>query len=314
MFPKEKLRLGLEAALALAALIGLIILGRASSGDHAPLPYLYEDTKQLVFLVEDAARLIEKQGTAAFQAFAARGSRWHDKWHQLFIYELNGVCLFHPALPELIGRHLVGLKDLNGKPVGRWINEIGLRPEPQASGWVFYLWEARHDLAPTWKLSYICKAVGPDGKVYLVGSGRHNFKVEPIFVKNCVDRAVNLLQKQGKELAFAQFLDPASSFSFGDTYTYVLDDQGRCLVDPAFPSLVRRDLQHFQDAMGHYPVHEALQQLKKSDTAWVQYMLPRPGAAEPSRKLAYVRKVTINGDELVVWADFFLATPIWMKM
>jgi xanthine permease XanP len=107
MLPKEKLHLGLEAAFVLAGLIALMVLGRASLGSHAPLPYLYEDTKQLVFLVQDAAHLIEKQGTAAFPTFAVRGSRWFDKWHYLFIYDLNGVCLFHPASPELIGRNLL---------------------------------------------------------------------------------------------------------------------------------------------------------------------------------------------------------------
>ncbi|MGB8992030.1 MAG: cache domain-containing protein, partial [Desulfobaccales bacterium] len=214
---------------------------------------------------------------------------------------------------ELLGKTLLDIKDINGKPIGRWMNEIGRRPEPHASGWIFYLWGAPGDLTPTWKVSYICKAVGPDGKVYLVGSGMQNFKIEPIFVKNCVNRAVTLLQQQGEKIAFAQFRDPASRFSFCDTYIYVLDDRGRCLVDPSFPSLERRNLQEFRDTLGHYPVREALQRLQKSDSVWVQYMLPRPGSALPSRKVAYVRKVTVNHAELVVWADFFLATPIWMR-
>ena len=266
-----------------------------------------------MLLVQEAAHLVEKEGTAAFPKFAVPGSRWFNGGQYLFIYDINGVCVFHPAEPELVGKHLLDLKDINGKPIGRWINEIGRRPEPHASGWIFYLWGAPGDLTPTWKVSYICKAVGPDGKVYLVGSGMQNFKMEPIFVKNCVNRAVNLLRDQGEEIAFAQFRDPASRFSFCDTYTYVLDDRGRCLVDPSFPSLERRNLNEFKDAMGHYPVREALRRLKKSDDVWVQYMLPRPGSTMPSRKVAYVRKVTVNGAELVVWADFFLATPIWMR-
>ena len=34
----------------------------------------------------------------------------------------------------------------------------------------------------------------------------------------------------------------------------------------------------------------------------------------PSRKLAYLRKVEVNGETLIVGADFFQATPIWMKL
>jgi hypothetical protein len=84
-------------------------------------------------------------------------------------------------------------------------------------------------------------------------------------------------------------------------------------VDPAFPSLERRNLKQFQDALGHQPVREALRRLEKSDAVWEQYMLPRPGSSLPSRKLAYAHKVVVNGRTLVVWADFFMATPIWMK-
>jgi hypothetical protein len=32
------------------------------------------------------------------------------------------------------------------------------------------------------------------------------------------------------------------------------------------------------------------------------------------RKLLYVRKVVTGGETLVVGSDFFMATPIWMKV
>ncbi len=312
-FSMRKLALGLGAVMAVAAVTALIVWGRSKADLLKPLPYLYEDTRQLVFLVEEAASLVEKRGPEAFREFAVRGSRWLDDSHYLFVYDINGVCLFHPAIPELVGRNILDLTDMNGKPVGQWINEIGRRPEPDASDWIFYLWEAPTDLTPTWKNSYVRKAMGPRGKVYLVGSGVHNFKIETIFVRQCVDRAVELLNSQGKKIAFAHFRDRASRFFFCDTYIYVLNDKGQCLVDPAFPSLEMRDWTQFKDALGHEVVKEMLQRLQNHDTAWVQYMLPKPGAALPSRKCAYLRKVKVNGETLIVGADFFLATPIWMK-
>ena len=306
------LGLGIFAAVAVVTL--LIVWGHSHPDLDKPLPYLYEDTRQLVYYVEEAARLVEKKGPEAFQEFSVQGSRWLSGSHYLFIYDLNGVCLFHPAIPELLGKNLLDLRDMNGKPVGHWINEIGYRPEPDASGWIFYLWKAPTDLTPTWKNSYVRKAVGPGGRIYLVGSGVHHFKIESLFVRQCVDRAVELLKSQGKEAAFARFRDRASRFFFCDTYIYVLNTKGDCLVDPAFPTLERRDWTHFTDAVGHHVVQEMLHRLQDSDTAWVQYMLPRPGATMPSRKLAYLRKVKVNGETLIVGADFFQATPIWMKM
>ncbi len=308
-----KLRLALGAALAVAVCTGLFFLGRSSTGRSTPLPYLYEDTRQLVELVESAALLLEKQGPGAFREFAVPNSRWLNDTYYLFVYDADAVCLFHPATPELVGKSLIKFHDMNGKPIGEWVRDLGQRPDLHASRWIFYLWEPRSDLTPTWKAAYVRKAVGPDGRVYEVGSGVHTFKIETVFVKHCVDKAVELLQTQGKDTAFARFRDRASPFYFCDTFVYVLDTQGRCLVDPAFPNLETRDLTNFKDSQGHFVVREMLARLQQRDTAWVQYMLPRPGSTLPSRKLAYLRKVVVNGETLLVGADFFLASPIWMK-
>ena len=39
-----------------------------------------------------------------------------------------------------------------------------------------------------------------------------------------------------------------------------------------------------------------------------------PGATLPSRKLIYGRTLIITGETLIVGADLYLATPIWMKV
>jgi signal transduction histidine kinase len=296
------------------ALVALLFLQSRQEGPLPSLPYVYQDTKHLVLLVDSAASLVEQRGSGAFQEFAVPGSRWFNATHYIFIYDINGVCLFHPAEPELVGKNLINLKDMNGKPILRWITDIGRRPGPQASGWVFYLWARRAELTPTWKMSYIRKAIGPDGRVYLVGSGVHSFKIEPVFVKDAVDRAAELLESRGKETAFAQFRDLASPFFFCDTYISVLDTRGQCLVDPAFPSLERRNMLQIQDATGHYVVKEMLKLLQRNNTARLEYMVPpKSGTTLLTRKLAYLRKVKVQGEALIVMSDFPLATPIWMK-
>ena len=68
--------------------------------------YLYEDTKQLVALVEDAASLIEQKGEAAFPLFQIKHSKWLHDQRYLFIYDLNGKRVFHPIEPGLVGQDL----------------------------------------------------------------------------------------------------------------------------------------------------------------------------------------------------------------
>jgi signal transduction histidine kinase len=275
--------------------------------------YTYEDSKNLVTLVEEAAGVMEQQGTAAFREFAVPGSRWFDEGRDLFVYTADGTCLFHPAQPALVGRNLIGLEDMDGKPYIRMITDIAARSETDASGWVFYLWADGTQLQPQWMSSYVRKIVAPDHKIYLIGSGVHGLRVEKAFVKTRIKEAARLLQCEGKEAGFARLRDPASPFVFLDTYIFVLDAEGHALVDPQFPNSVGRDIAAFKDAVGFAPVRRLLQRLETADTAWVQYLVVRPDSNVLVRKLIYARKIMVGGEVLIVGSDLYLATPIWMK-
>ena len=283
------------------------------ASQHESELYLYEDTKQLVALVDEAAGLMEKSGTAAFREFGEKGSKWFDDKHYFFVYDVSGRCLFHPVEPELIGRNLMALKDMNGKPVIRMITDVAKKPGNRASGWVFYLWEEGTQISPLWKGSYIRKVIGPDGKIFLLGSGLYSIKIEKEFVRERVDEAAELLLSKGRNAAFEEFRNPATQFYFLYAYIFVLRMDGHSLVDPAYPTHTGRDLSKFRDVIGRYPVRELIEKLKNADSAWVQYMWPKPGASLPSRKLVYARKVKVGDEFLIVGSEFFLATPIWMR-
>ncbi len=301
--------------LAAAIWIGSAFGFHAAAQDTDRLsPYLYKDTRRLVSLVEAAADTMEQEGTNALAAFGQENSRWFNDDYYLFVYDIDGRCVFHPVNPELVGRNLMNLRDMNGKPVIQWITDVGRRADRRANGWVFYLWEEGRQLTPMWKSSYLRKVVTPDGRTYVLGCGVYNIKIERAFVKERVDDAVALLKSEGRDAAFSHFRDTSSPFYFLGTYIFVLTIDGRALVDPSYPTLVGRNLKDFQDEVGRYVIQEMIQKLETSDEAWVQYMWPKPGDVLPSRKIAYVRKVRIGEETLMVGCDIFMATPIWMKL
>jgi signal transduction histidine kinase len=276
--------------------------------------YMYEDTKQLVEFVENAAGQYEKMGDSSFTEFGRKGSKWfNDKWY-LFAYDMNGVCIFHPVTPQLVGKNMFEMKDFNGKPVIRRIVEVGMKPEKDAHEWVFYHWVDRTQFDPMWKSSYVRKAVGPNKRVIAIGSGLNNLKIEKAFVKENVDRAVEYIMQNGKDKAFEVFSNPASQFCFYDTYITVIDSSGITLVDPAFPGLFQRDMKSFRDAVGREVVGDILNKLRTENEVWLQFLWPKPGESLPSRKLLYSRKITVGGRDFFVISDFFLATPIWMRL
>jgi len=283
----------------------------ASSADTAA--YAYDDTKHLVALVDAAAATIRQDGlTSACAQFAQKNSRWYFGQYYLFVYSLDGTAVCHAASPSLVGKNLMGLRDMNGKPIVRFITDVGKQPRPDAAGWVFYLWQEQAQLGPSWKSAYLRK-VETNGTTYVVGSGLYQMRTEKAWIEERVDAAAALLQTKGEKAAFAQFEDPASPFVFNDTFVFVLDAQGRTLVDPAYPTMAGRNLADFRDAVGNRPVATAMQALQHADATWMQYLWPAPGSGEPTRKLIYLRKVVVDGQTLYVGTDFFLATPIWMK-
>ena len=302
----------ITSALFVVALACVCLSVSAFAEEKAPA-YVYEDTRQLVTLVEEAATLIEQKGDGAFKQFGVKGSKWWIDQYYIFVYAVDGTCLFHPIEPELIGKNLMTLRDMDGKPVVQMLTDIGRKAEKNASGWVFYLWPDKTQLTPLWKSAYIRKVIGPGNKIYLVGSGVYNIKTERSFVEERVRIAADLLRAKGKDVAFREFRNRASPFVFLDTYIFVLDMQGRAIFDPAYPTLNGRDLSGFEDAVGVPTMQEMLRKLGRSDEAWVQYLWPKPGASLPSRKLLYARKVTVGGETFIVGSDFFLATPIWMR-
>jgi len=298
----------------MAGLLAAAAVAPATAAEDRLSLYTYRDTRSLVALVEDAAALIERNGDQAFKDFAQKDSKWLNDDYYVFVYALDGTCLFHPITPELVGQNVMDLKDMNGKPIIRLITDVGRKPEKDASGWVFYLWENQTQITPNWKSAYIRKVITPSGQAYVVGSGSFTIKVEKVFVEQRVRLAADLLRTAGKTEAFKQFRDPGSRFVFLDSFIFVLDEQGRTILDPAFPTQAGRDLSEFQDAVGLYPIKEALKKLEQADEAWVQYLWPKPGTSVTTRKLVYLHKVSVGGETLVVGSDFFLATPIWMKV
>ncbi len=301
----------LHALLAAIALLSSVVAGAAQ--ERLSL-YTYRDTKDLVVLVEDAATLIERKGEQAYKDFAQKDSKWLNDEYYIFVYALDGTCLFHPVTPELVGQNAINLRDMNGKPIIQLITDVGRKPEKDAHGWVFYLWQNQTQLTPSWKSAYIRKVVAPNGQTYVIGSGSYNIKVEKPFIEERVRMAADLLKSAGKHAAFQQFRDPGTPFVFLDSFIFVLDEQGHTLVDPAFPTMAGRDLSEFKDAVGFPAIREVLKKLAQADEAWVQYLWPKPGSAAASRKLIYARKISVGGETLVVGSDFFLATPIWMKV
>ena len=210
---------------------------------------------ELVDFVDLAAKLIEEEGEKSFPKFRVPDSKWFHGDRYVFVWGLDGMRYVYPPDTSGEGINMLGLKDINGKPIGKWI--VGRATFPPGHGWLHYQWPLPGEIFPSWKSTYIERAVAPSGKAYLVGSGNYNMPLGKAFVLDLVRSASRLLKKEGMA-GFDRLRDKSDEFAFMDTYVFVLDANGKELVNPAFPNLEGRNLVNYKDAQGKLLVKEML--------------------------------------------------------
>ena len=92
-----------------------------------------KEAKQIIALVDKAAALTESKGKSAFPEFKKKGSEWLKGETYIFIIDMNGTMLMHPANPQLETKNVLDLKDENGKAFVREFIETAKK------GWVGWI-------------------------------------------------------------------------------------------------------------------------------------------------------------------------------
>jgi signal transduction histidine kinase len=99
----------------------------------------------------------------AFAAFDAKdNSTWHDRDLYVTVEDDKGVLVAHGTNPGLIGRPMLNLRDVDGKPFNQEIQAI------KDAGWVSYKWQNPVTKAVEAKTAYEVR-VGE----YIVGVGAY---------------------------------------------------------------------------------------------------------------------------------------------
>ena len=123
-------------------------------------------------------------------------------------------------------------------------------------------------------------------------------------IRALVDKAAALVERQGKS-AFPEFRKSGSEWLYGDTYLFVGDMNGIALFNGGFPEREGEDQSALKDANGKLIVAEFMKVIKSKGSGWVDYVFPKPGQTQPSKKWGYVKAVTVDGKPGYIGAGFY---------
>lgn len=127
--------------------------------------------EEIVAYVDRAATYVSQHGPSC-QTFS--NAPWFAGDWYIFVLEIDGRTVCHPARPDLVGTQEADLVDPNGKRIGQEF--LAIANGPDGRGWVDYVWARPGGSVPVPKSAYVRKVIGPDGKGYIVGSGGYEVK------------------------------------------------------------------------------------------------------------------------------------------
>jgi hypothetical protein len=272
--------------------------------------YQYQDTKNLVKFVYDCAVSLQKNGNEQIKYFMKHRDEFVDENYYLYIYKMDGTNVFHSSMPELEGKNLMDIRDINGKEIVKLIREA-LQNKFNPHAWVHFSWFKPGKFFPVPKSSCHFRVSTNDGTEYFVGGGLDYPHEEKEFIRIIVDTAARMLEQEG--LSNLEIIaDPLTQFKFREVRTFVIKQNGEILISPvAGNNIFEFNLIECIDEVGHKPFAKAMESLKSNNSTWEAFMAKNPYERFPEKKTMYLKKVNAGKEIVIVGAIISLPQPPW---
>ncbi|HYA41948.1 MAG TPA: cache domain-containing protein [Syntrophobacteraceae bacterium] len=130
-------------------------------------------------------------------------------------------------------------------------------------------------------------------------------KPTPEMIMSKVAEGAALIEKEGTA-AFPKFKGKGSPFLFAGTYIWIHDGNCKMRMHPIKWKMEGNDYIGLKDTNGKRFFAEMNDCVHAKGACWVDYMWPKPGEKNPSRKISYVKLVkTPQGEEMVLGCGIY---------
>lgn len=115
--------------------------------------------EEVVQKCKQAAELYKTQGKdAAIKAVGDKQGQF--VWKDTYVFAIDidkKTVIAHPIKPVLVGKNLIGIKDINGK---MFFAEFIKVAKTKGQGWVDYMWPKPGEKKPSPKITYVYRVPG----------------------------------------------------------------------------------------------------------------------------------------------------------
>ncbi|MFH0984203.1 MAG: cache domain-containing protein [Candidatus Omnitrophota bacterium] len=148
------------------ALLLALVLGVAFSGTAFAEALTAQMCKDKAIA---AGKLIEAEGPAALVKLKDPAGEFSfgDGAGYVWVHDSDNIMVMHPKKPDLDGKPVADMRDVNGKNF--FVNMTEIATE-KGAGWVDYAWPKPGKQESSPKVSYVVQAVN-GGKTYIAGVG-----------------------------------------------------------------------------------------------------------------------------------------------
>ena len=271
--------------------------------------YQYQETQNLVNLVDDAAKLVEQEGEKAFDAFTDPKTRWLSQDTYIFVVDSDGNYLINGKLEN---KAIID-KDNNPEKFKKYFLFEAFGYKNKNTNWVHYLYHKSNDSIPVWKSTYTKKVKAPSGKEYVIASGKYNLKLEKEFVEDEMNKISELI-KDKNQLAFPIIRNNANYFFSSENFVFIIDTDGNVLFNTGKPYIENNNILKFKDSFGTFFINNIIKDALVKNNGWSTYYYPRSDDTNPSLKNIYFKTAQLNDKKIIIAYSVIFSDTIVVRL
>jgi len=259
----------------------------------------YQDYTLLQNRMDKVIYLVEQHGDQAFNEIS-RMNKDNKNYGGIFIINPETGKLLVSPYKEADEEKALKSTHINGKAIA--LDVIKKWQKSRSSGTLEYLTNESNKIAQDY---FADLAITNKGELYVVAIGKNDLNLQRLFVTKLIDKACNLMKEAGVEEAFKVFNNKDSLFRHQNTYIFVYDESGVCLLNPNFPDYVGKNIIKLNNDNSKL-VKQFIEIAVKNGEGWVTSKIHKPEDTQKVTKDIFVQSTFLNGKTYIVGSGVYV--------